>query len=89
MFSVGLLDIPKLATAAALGFLACYLVATIFWLPNARQEAVAGERAAVMARAIEIVKERGKNDVEIRNMPDGALCVELGGSWVRPDNICN
>lgn len=75
----GLLDIPKLATAAALGFLACYLVSSLFWLPNARQEAVAGERAAVMARAIDVLKERGKNDAQISGMDNNALCVELGG----------
>ncbi len=75
----GLLDIPKLATAAALGFLACYLVATIFWLPNARQEAIAGERAAVMARAIDVLKERGKNDAQISRMGNSDLCRELGG----------
>lgn len=85
----GLLDIPKIALAGAVGFLACYLVATIFWLPNARQEAIAGERAAVMARAIDVLKERGKNDAQISRMGDDALCIELGGVWDQAENVCD
>lgn len=84
---IGLFDVPKLAIAAAIGFLVCYLVSSLFWLPNARQEAVADERTAVMARAIDVLKERGKNDAQLSRMDNAGLCLELGGM---PDgDICN
>lgn len=45
---------------------------------NGRQ----AERAAQLQESMELIKERSKTNVEIKNMDDPALCRAIGGQWV-------
>lgn len=46
----------------------------------------AAEREAVLARSIEILRERNATDDEVRNMDDASLCRSLGGVFT--DGAC-
>lgn len=48
----------------------------------------AAERQKSLSRSIDLIRERSKTNAEISRLDDAALCRELGGSWVQPDNIC-
>lgn len=43
-------------------------------------------RAEILARSVEILRERNATDDEIRNMDDAALCAALGGVFA--DSTC-
>ena len=44
------------------------------------------EREALLARSVEILRERTQTDDEIREMDDAALCAALGGVFT--DSTC-
>ncbi len=46
------------------------------------------ERTVALQNSINLIQERNETNVEIGRMDDAALCRELGGVWVQPDNIC-
>jgi len=74
------------AIGAVGGFLLFSAVNALWWLPAAREEGRAFERAAAIARSIEIIKQRGLTNAEINRLSPGALCAELGG--VLEDGEC-
>ncbi|PDT47345.1 hypothetical protein CO661_14275 [Sinorhizobium fredii] len=67
------------AIGAAAGFLIFSAVNALWWLPAARSEGRALERAASIARSIEIIQQRSRTNAEINALTPGALCSELGG----------
>lgn len=54
---------------------------------KAYQAGVASERAAILSRSVEILRERAKTDETIHDLDDAALCRALGGS-VSDDGAC-
>lgn len=54
---------------------------------KAYQAGAASERAAVLSRSVEILRERAKTDETIHDLDDAALCRALGGS-VSDDGAC-
>lgn len=80
----GLLDWIKIGGGAALG--AAVVALPIYWKGAA--DGRAAERADALARSMEIIKERSETNDEIGRLDDAALCRELGGEWVQPDNVC-
>lgn len=60
-----------------------FLAATHHQAYRAGQQA---ERAAVLTRSVEILRERARTDDQIRNMDDASLCRALGGVFT--DGSC-
>lgn len=56
------------------------------WL-HGYQRGAASERAAILTRSVEVLRERNATDEKVRNMDDAGLCSALGGS-VMPDGSC-
>lgn len=56
------------------------------WL-HGYQRGAASERAAVLTRSIDVLRERTKVDDQIRDMDSAGLCAALGGS-VMPNGSC-
>lgn len=77
------------AIGAAGGFLLFSALNALLWLPQAREEGRELERAATIARSIEIIKERGRTNAEINALSPADLCAELGGVWVRENKRCD
>lgn len=77
------------AIGAVGGFLLFSAVNALWWAPAAREEGRALERAAAVARSIEIIKERGRTNAEINALSPGDLCRELGGIWVHENKRCD
>ena len=46
------------------------------------------EREAMLARSIEILRERNATDDQISNMDDAELCSALDGQWVPDTGTC-
>ena len=46
------------------------------------------ERAQILTRSVEILRERNATDDQIKGMDDAALCRALGGQWVQDDGTC-
>jgi len=46
---------------------------------KAYRAGAASERQAVLARSVDVLRERNATDDQIRNMDDAGLCVALGG----------
>lgn len=46
------------------------------------------ERAAILTRSVEILRERNATDDEVSAFDDMALCNALGGVWVHSDGSC-
>lgn len=46
------------------------------------------EREALLARSVEILRERNRVDDEVSTFDDMALCRSLGGVWVLADGTC-
>lgn len=86
---IGLIDGLKIGSGAAGGFLVALTLSTTVWEPAAKREAVASERAAQLAKSMSIIQKRTKTDAAVNQLDDGALCRELGGKWMQPENICN
>lgn len=57
------------------------------WL-HGYQRGAAGERAAILTRSVEVLRERNRVDEQARNMDSPELCRALGGKWVLDDNDC-
>lgn len=70
----GLSYLKLAAVGAALALLLASYVTTY-------RMGVANERAASLARSVEVLRERNKTDGEIRNLDDAGLCIKLGGVW--------
>ena len=80
----GLFDWLKIAAGAALG--AAVVAFPLYWKGvSAGREA---ERAAALQKSMELIRERSETNDQINRMDDAALCRELGGRWVQPDNVC-
>lgn len=62
------------------------LINIMFLLPAAREEGRELERTATLQKSIELLKQRGATNAEIRTLDSRALCVRLGGQWVQ--NSC-
>jgi hypothetical protein len=62
------------------------LVNTLWLLPQAREEGRELERTATLQKSIELLKQRGATNAEIRTLDSRALCLRLGGEWVQ--NSC-
>lgn len=62
------------------------LINIMFLLPYAREEGRELERTATLQKSIELLKQRGATNAEIRTLDSRALCVRLGGQWVQ--NSC-
>lgn len=71
--------VRQYAIGAVGGFLIFSAVNALWWLPAARSEGRALERAASIARSIEIIQQRSRTNAEINALTPGALCSELGG----------
>lgn len=67
------------AIGAIGGFLIFSAINALWWLPAAREEGRALERAAAIARSLEIIKQRGLTDAQINALDAAGLCRELGG----------
>ncbi|WP_139811984.1 hypothetical protein [Ensifer aridi] len=71
------------------GFLLFSAVNALLWLPGARDEGRAMERAAALKRSMEIIQQRSRTNAEIRSLDDAGLCAALGGRWVLEDKRCD
>jgi len=85
-------DKLNLAAGAAAGAALVFVTYTTFnallILPAAREEGRALERAAALAKSIELIQQRSKTNVEIGKLGDDALCRELGGVWMHDPDRC-
>ena len=79
----------KIGAGAVLGAILMLGWTMAVTVPNARQEGRELERAAALARSMEIIKERSETDAEIGRMSDRELCAALGGSWVQDGRACD
>lgn len=83
---MGLLNLDRLI-GLVIGFILSWAVLAavnqFVWLPAARNEGRDIERAATLQKSIELLKQRGATNAEIRTLDPGALCVRLGGEWVQ------
>ena len=77
------------AIGAVGGFLLFSVLNALLWLPEAREEGRAMERAAALARSVEIIKERNRTNEEINALTPADLCAEFGGVWVPEDKRCD
>ena len=48
----------------------------------------AAERQAVLARSIDLLRERNAVDEKIRQLDAAGLCRALGGRWVPDEDAC-
>jgi hypothetical protein len=80
--------IAAFTAGALVGALLLYAWANAFAIPDARQEGMELERAAVNARAMRIIQERSRLNEEIGRMSLSELCTELGGVWMPEDGEC-
>lgn len=71
----------------AVGVTLYYIANTFIILPAELEKGREIERAATLKKAIELIQERSKTNVEISNLSASALCVELGGVFA--DGECN
>lgn len=71
----GLLDLPKMAVAAAMGFLVCYLLASLWWIPAARQEERTVAKLAAAHAALERIETMEKNNADFLALPDHERCL--------------
>ncbi len=78
----GLLDWIKLGAGAVAGAL---LAAGPLYLIGKHDGRLA-ERAEILTRSVEILRERNATDDEIKGMDDAALCAALGGVFA--DGAC-
>jgi len=46
------------------------------------------ERAEILTRSVEILRERNATDDEVSSFDDMALCRALGGVWMLADGTC-
>lgn len=51
------------------------------WLPQERERGRQEVRAELIERAMELVKERSRNNAEVKKLDDRSACLELGGVW--------
>lgn len=79
---IDVLDAAKMAGGALLGATAVIAYTQFVSLPAARSEGRALERADTLKKAIDLVQERSRTNADVRNLDDGAICVELGGVWL-------
>lgn len=56
------------------------------WL-HGHQWGASTERAAILTRSVEVLRQRNATDEKVRNMDDAGLCAALGGS-ILPDGSC-
>ncbi len=82
----GLIDIPKMVASAAIGFLACYLVASLSWIPSAEREAREGEAAKLSAATQKAIGEL-TNEAD-RARVNRRLCLERGGLYLNASGRC-
>lgn len=68
------------------GLLLFHLVNIVFLRPAAVNEGREMERVAALKKAVELIQQRGRTNVEVRNMSPDALCVALGGTV--SDGVC-
>lgn len=73
------------AAVAAFGALAVALTVSHVY---AYRAGATSEREAVLARSIEVLRERNRTDDEISRMDDGSLCRALGGRWMPDARSC-
>lgn len=78
----GLLDLPKMAAAAALGFIACYVLASVSWIPAAREGEASRLSAATQKAIGELTNEADRARVNRR------LCIERGGLYFNATGVC-
>ncbi|MFN7091524.1 MAG: hypothetical protein ACK4P4_13295 [Allorhizobium sp.] len=71
----GLLDVPKMTAAAALGFLACYVLASFWWIPAAKQEERQAVQLAAAEAALNRIEDMEKNNADFLALPDRERCV--------------
>ena len=71
----GLLDWLKLALGAVLGAVVIAAPAYLYGKAEGRQI----ERAVILTRSVEALRERNATDDQVRKMDDVALCRVLGG----------
>ena len=69
----------------AAGVCLSLVLAAAWWLYHKGRE---DERAAALARSIELMRERNLTDDEINRLSDGDLCTALGGRWLQDDKRC-
>ena len=79
---LGLLDWLKLGAGAVAGAL---LAAGPLYLIGKHDGRLA-ERAEILTRSVEILRERNATDDEVKGMDDAALCAALGGVFA--DGAC-
>lgn len=71
------------AAAAIVATLAlCIVIYSVKLRPDNIDEGKTIERTAALQKSMDLIKERGINNEEIRNLDDGSLCRELGGVLV-------
>lgn len=71
----------------AVGVTLYYIANAFIILPAELEKGREIERTATLKKAIELIQERSKTNVEISNLSASALCVELGGVFA--DGECN
>lgn len=86
MFAVSLFDIPKLALSAAIGFLACYLIASLSWIPSAEKAAREGEAARLNAATQKAIGEL--TDEADRARVNRRICIERGRVYLNASGKC-
>ena len=75
----------------AVAIVAVCLAVFTAWQIDRHAQFAAGreaERAAALQKSMELIRERSETNDQINRMDDAALCRELGGRWVQPDNVC-
>lgn len=68
-------DFVRLGAGAVIGAAVVFTPAYLIGKSDGR----ASERAAILTRSVEVLRERNATDDQIRNMDDAGLCRALGG----------
>jgi hypothetical protein len=78
--------LSPLGRSLALTLAAVAILTATHW--KAYQAGAASERAAILSRSVEVLRERNATDDEVSSFDDMALCRALGGVWMLSDGTC-
>jgi hypothetical protein len=86
---IGLLDGVKIGGGAVVGLVVAGLVAFPLGRAIGERDGYALAQSEARDRAMELIRQRSRDNAEISTMDMAGLCRELGGRWVSDAGRCD
>jgi hypothetical protein len=86
---IGLLDGLKVGGGALVGLVVAGLIAYPLGRAIGAREGHAQAQSEARDRALDLIRQRSRDNAEISTMDLGGLCRELGGRWVPDAGRCD